>query len=88
MNDASDKAIPLACPGDDEILAFYLARLPKDGMDSIEAHLTHCGRCLDALESLDEHSDTIVQTLSTVPGVPEDEPEFRRMQWRCTTTWS
>ena len=49
-------------------------------MDSIESHLAHCDRCLSALESFDESSDTIVQTLSTVPGVPEDEPEFRRMQ--------
>ena len=69
-----------ACPTERELLAYYHACAPHSAHATIESHLEHCQTCLLRLDAQDQKSDTIVQALSTMPDVREDEPQFRALR--------
>ena len=70
------------CPQDERLRSFAEAILPSSEMDAIQLHLAKCDDCLVALDAFDDHSDTIVQVLSSLPSTPDDESEYVQLRER------
>jgi serine/threonine protein kinase len=67
------------CPSRSELLAFVSGHTSHAESQPIDAHVSSCQRCLDAIERLEDRSDLVVQALAAMPETADDEQEFQRL---------
>ena len=75
----------LSCPTRDELLDYLLGRLPDDVSDQIGSHLDQCPTCQEAVETLDQVSDTLLDRLrQPLPSsAVEADPQYQQALQRA-----
>jgi hypothetical protein len=85
MDSLDNLARGVACPSQQDLVAFSNGALPPQVLEAIAEHLSRCPRCLSALGTVAEGESSTIRDLRRSLREPvsdpfADDPEYRRME--------
>ena len=69
-----------ACPSDDEIQGWLTGVFDEPTASRLQQHFDSCAQCEQTLAALDIPSDEVIQQLSGLPLLDEDEADYQRLR--------
>jgi len=74
------------CPSDDEIQGWLTGVFDEPTVSRLQQHFDSCAQCEQTLAALDIPSDEVIQQLSGLPLLDEDEADYRRLRQQLLAT--
>ncbi len=74
------------CPSRDEIQAWLVGRFAEPVAARLEQHFERCSQCEDTLATLDFPSDELIERLSELPPLDEDEVDYQVLRQKLLAT--
>ena len=68
------------CPSHDEIQSWLVGSLEEPIAAQLQQHLENCPDCENTLATLDLPSDEVIDQLSELPPLDEDEVDYQRLR--------
>lgn len=75
-----NNAYSTACPTTDAIRHYAAGGFDDDHAQQLESHVLSCPQCETMLDALDDPSDAVIQALTTLPLVDEDEADYQTLR--------
>ena len=75
-----------SCPSDDEIQGWLIGKYDEPMERQLQQHFESCAKCEQALATLDLPSDEVIQQLSELPSLDEDEADYQRLRQQLLAT--
>ena len=75
-----------SCPSHDEIHGWLIGRFDEPMVSRLQQHFESCTKCEQTLSTLDIPSDEVIQKLSELPPLDEDEADYRRLRQQLLAT--
>ncbi len=69
-----------SCPSHDEIQGWLNGTFDEPTVSQLEQHFESCAHCEQTLSTLDFPSDEVIQQLSELPPIDEDEADYQRLR--------
>ena len=85
MTERSSSHPTAPCLSKEDIRDYVLGSTDDKQAAQLEQHVVECPQCEQLLVSIEDHSDAIIQTLSTLPASPDDEATYLRMRAQALT---
>ena len=85
MTERSSSHPTAPCLSKEDIRDYVLGSTDDKQAAQLEQHVVECPQCEQLLMSIEDHSDAIIQTLSTLPASPDDEATYLRMRAQALT---
>ena len=74
------------CPSHDEIQGWLIGTFDEPMVSQLQQHFESCAKCEQTLATLDIPSDEVIQQLSELPSLDEDEADYQRLRQRLLAT--
>src|SRR6516165_4397982 len=77
----------LTCPDRQELIGYFLGKLPEEALDRIVAHVDACAECRSTLDSLSEVPDSLLPQLKhlTPKSVNDEDPALPQLLAQAKT---
>ena len=75
-----------SCPSHDEIQGWLIGTFDEPMVTQLKQHFESCAKCEQKLATLDIFSDEVIQQLSELPSLDEDEADYQRLRQQLLAT--
>ena len=75
-----------SCPSHDEIQGWLTGTFDEPTVRQLQQHFESCAKCEQTLATLDIPSDEVIQQLSELPSLDEDEADYQQLRQQLLAT--
>ena len=85
-NQTTSNGFSSSCPSHDEIQGWLIGTFDESMTRQLQQHFESCATCEQTLATLDIPSDEVIQQLSELPSLDEDEADYQRLRRQLLAT--